>query len=947
MNKLQAKAKIGELVKKFEKVKNNRSEFIKYDEANTRKDFILPLFKALGWDVYNEHDYREVIEEETAITGRVDYSFRVNTISKFLLEAKALKIDLDRNEWAVQSVTYGWNKGITWVVLTDFEGLKLFNADWLTDQPHPNLEFTAEEYLTRFEDLWLLSKESIEKGELDNQASRWGIAAKRTGVSEKLAGDLVKWREELTKYFKPYNPTLSDGEVDEAVQKVLDRLIFIRVCEDRDIEEKILWTTMQKWLAKGKKPDNFMKELIPVFRSFDKTYNSGLFESHFCEEIDTEGTPFEVIINDLYGDKEKGLKYNFAAIPSDVLGAIYEQYLGYVQTKEAGESKRKKQGIYYTPTFIVYYIVENTLGPILNKCKTISDVKKIKVLDLACGSGSFLIKALDLIYRKYLDFGATEGEITKQLVLTENLFGVDLDEQAVELANLNLLINTLDKKQKLPSKTNIRVGNSLISGSEKELEKLFGKNFRNNKPFNWKEEFPQVFAQGGFDVVIGNPPYIKEDTNKNAFEGLHNNPYYQGKMDIWTLFASISIDLLKKDGMLGFIAPSSWISNMGASKFRNKILSEGEIQDFIDFGDYQVFENVSIQTMILIFKKGSSKDLYEISYLKIFDKLASNQRIRGALFNKSNRHTIYLRPEKLFDSFITFIDDDERAVFDKMQAKANYYLSNEEIGNGIDVLQDYVTEKHIQVLVDKKIKKGEGVFVVDDNLKFSLNLNKKESEYIKPYYTSSQINRYLSIKESNLNIIYADRYFREHIEEFPTLKAHLDRYKKILTSAFAPYGLHRARDEKFFKGKSIFLLRKTKLPAFTYVDFPCYVSRAFLVLHPNIDIDYQYLTGLLNSSLIYFWFTKKGKKQGEQLQIDIEPLLKVPLIKPDRNIQKNIGRLVDKITNLNNDLNSAHKGSNEWSLINSEIERIDKKIDEEVYRLYGLTPEEIKIVEAS
>ena len=215
--------------------------------------------------------------------------------------------------------------------------------------------------------------------------------------------------------------------------------------------------------------------------------------------------------------------------------------------------------------------------------------KKIKVLDPACGSGSFLIKALEAIAEKYKEFGSDNEHIKRQILL-ENIYGVDLDMQAVEIARLNLLINSLDTKEVLPMlDKNIKNGNSLIFGTDEELEKQFGKNWRDKKPFNWQEQFPQVFKQGGFDVIIGNPPYIKEDVNKNAFDGLHNSSYYQGKMDLWTMFACISIDLLKDGGTMSFIAPNSWVSNAGASIFRDKILREGELKAFIDFGDYKVF----------------------------------------------------------------------------------------------------------------------------------------------------------------------------------------------------------------------------------------------------------------------------------------------------------------------------------------------------------------------
>ena len=488
MNKKEAKEEIGKIVAKYERL--TPGEKREYNEAMTRKDFILPLFHVLGWDVYNDSIANEVKEEESAVKGTVDYSFRLNNIPQFLLEAKAIRVDLDKIEWAEQAVSYGWNMGIEWVILTDFKGIKLFNASWKIDTPRPNLELTYKEYLDRFDDLWLFSKESFEGGELEKQAGKWGISAKRVDVTEKLANDLIEWREELFRNFYNWNKdSRTEEEIDEAVQRILDRFIFIRSCEDRKIEPPVLWQNFQKW-SQDMRERNFLKILKPVFKEFDEKYNSNLFVPHFCEELDTEGTPFLKLINGLYGDVESGVKYNFAAIKPDVLGEVYEQYLGHLSQKagkrgeDLGRTKRKKQGIYYTPTFIVDYIVQNALGPVLDRCKTIHDLKKIKILDPACGSGSFLVRAIEAINDRYKKLGVKGDTFTKIQILMENIYGVDLDEQAVELARLNLLLSVLDGQVKLPLLPNIKNGNSLISGTDDQLKEYFGKNFRDKKPFN-------------------------------------------------------------------------------------------------------------------------------------------------------------------------------------------------------------------------------------------------------------------------------------------------------------------------------------------------------------------------------------------------------------------------------------------------------------------------------
>ncbi len=234
--------------------------------------------------------------------------------------------------------------------------------------------------------------------------------------------------------------------------------------------------------------------------------------------------------------------------------------------KDAG--KRKEQGIYYTPSFVVDYIVEHALQPVLDKCKTIDQLLKVKVLDPACGSGSFLIKALEVLNDKYKELGQEGDEMTKLMILTSNIYGVDLDEQAVEIARLNLCINSLDGKMKLPYLTdNIKCGNSLISGTDAELKKHFGADFRDKKPFNWQEEFPHVFAQGGFDVIIGNPPYINAMQLGNA-AGEEVKNFWREKFesarktyDIYILFFEQSLKICKNDGFVAFITPNKYLSS--------------------------------------------------------------------------------------------------------------------------------------------------------------------------------------------------------------------------------------------------------------------------------------------------------------------------------------------------------------------------------------------------
>ncbi len=935
MTKDEAKLQIQKLVEKYQRIAE-AGKIKSYNEAQSRNEFIEPLFEFLGWDMRNLTTDNEVTTEENVSGGRVDLAFRFGNIPVFFLEAKAMKVDLDEWKWAEQAINYSWNKNVTWAVLTDFESIKIFNAEIPPKSVSQNLfiELNCRDFINRFDQLWLLSKESFEQKLLDKEAQKWGKLTQRKQVGEKLFEDLMSWRISLTKDFKKQN-NLTDEELDEGVQRILDRLIFIRTAEDRKIEPNILIG-----ILRNGKSDQY-KQLVKVFRDFDDGFNSKLFAPHYCEEWKVSDKTIGEVIKGLYETKD-GYRYDFSVISADVLGGIYEQYLSFVQVRKGEDktkSKRKSQGIYYTPKYIVEFIVKETLGEVLKKTKP-KELAKIKVLDPACGSGSFLNAAYDKILDTLTKQNPQTSLFAKFDILKENIFGVDLDAQAVEIAQLNLLLKVLSQKTKLPTlQHNLRIGNSLIEKGDENL-----------KPFSFDNEFKEVFEQGGFDVIIGNPPYIKEDTNRLAFDGLHNNPYYQGKMDIWTLFACRAIDLLKDSGYFSFIAPSSWLGSAGASIFREKILSSGEIIKFVDFNDFRVFKDASIQTMIFVFQKKKPRKSYKVQYAKITSKNATGEEVATLLSTSLHKQiensVVYeamIKSANADGKSISFSDNTASEILDKVEKVSNFKLSKNDIGNGIDVLQDFVSERHLPKLKDETIKKGDGVFVLKNSVVAQMKLNEKEKEYLKPYYGTSQINRYLSDKESSYKIIYADKYFREHINDFPNLKNHLDRFKKILTSAFAPYGLHRPREEKFFKGQAIFLLRKTMYPAFSYVEFPCYVTRAFLVLKPE-KINLKYLTALLNSKLIYFWLKNKGKKQGEQLQIDKEPLMEIPLLKAEEHEQEKIALMVDKIMIKTAEFNKTSQNTDKWHLLKAEIEKLNQEIDEAIYKFYGLTTEEIKII---
>lgn len=458
----------------------------------------------------------------------------------------------------------------------------------------------------------------------------------------------------------------------------------------------------------------------------------------------------------------------------------------------------------------------------------------------------------------------------------------------------------------------------------------------NDKFFLWHTWFADVFANGGFDIIIGNPPYLKEGrANKAIFEAVKDSPYYQGKMDIWYMFACLGIDMLKSDGNLCFIATNNWVTSSGAKKLRQKINTDAQIIQLCDFKDYMIFKTASIQTMILQFKKNKAVQSYQFDLRNL---LGSELADVVQLLNKEHSPTTqYLEPTynrlEMRNKFITFSDSE--ALFKKIRQRSDaIFLENKEIAQGIVFPQDFLNKKGQQILGHHKV--GDGIFGLTNQELSNLNLPENEMVLIKPYYTTEQVKRYFTLTGANTQwLIYTDSTYKDEssMDSFPVLKAHLDQFRPIFTSDNKPYGLHRARDPRFFSGSKIICQRKcAELPIFSYSDGECYLTQTFNIIKTN-RVNLRYLTGLLNSKLIAFWLRNRGKMQGLNYQLDKEPLQQIPIPVPEIEVQTRIGHLVDEII--------VRKSTNE----NASIQDVENQIDNIVYHLYDLTYDEVLIVD--
>ena len=476
----------------------------------------MPLFSALEWDTTNRRVRDEVVaERHIGNRKRVDYGFRIKSVTRFYLEAKDLKDDLESEEILDQAVNYSYLKGVPWAVVSNFERTIVLDADKeaVTSKERIYLNFTADEYEARLADLYLLARPAILAGDLDRDAERHG-KARRKPVGEQLLSDLTKFREALTREVLRLNAAQLAGDenlLDQIVQRILDRLLFMRSAEDRGLEERGLLA-----LVRDEDKDSLTQRLRERFRDYDDGYDSELFEKTIADEVKIDPDVLEKVIRGLYSTVGRTVTYDFSVIGSDVLGEVYEQYLGIVLRKTpkravlvGGSVHRKEQGIFYTPAYIVQHIVDATLGETLRGGSE-SSVRKLRVVDPACGSGSFLMKAYDALEaywrgnrsvafgQQVLSGDSDELVFTRKTeIIRNNIFGVDLDSKAAEIARLNLLLRISERRKRLPLlHHNIRVGDSLISDSE-----LSG------SAFVWDHEFSDTMQGGGFDVVIGNPPW--------------------------------------------------------------------------------------------------------------------------------------------------------------------------------------------------------------------------------------------------------------------------------------------------------------------------------------------------------------------------------------------------------------------------------------------------------
>jgi len=991
---------IKDLIERYER---NESEYKGkgYNEFQLRNEFINPFFAALGWDIENKKGaapaYRDVLLEDSIKIGggtkAPDYCFTLSGRRKFFVETKkpSIKVKKDAKS-AFQLRRYAWSSKLTLSILTNFEEFVIYEA---RQRPHagdnPDVEriksISYKEYIDKWDDIYsIFSYEAALQGSFDKYAE---TARKKRGtreVDDEFLKEIEEWREKLAKNIAIRNPDLSVRELNHSVQRTIDRIIFLRMCEDKGIEK---FDQLQSIAGK----DNIYSNLCEIFKKADEKYNSGLF--HFKKERNRNTLPDELtlkiniednvlknIFRHLYYPNSP---YEFSVISPEILGNVYEQFLGkIIRLTEGHRAKieekpevKKAGGVYYTPQYIVDYVVENTVGSLI-KDKSPKQISNLKVLDPACGSGSFLIGAYSKLLQYHLDYYSgkknpkiykdqiyqgKEGEWNltikeKKRILLNNVFGVDIDSQAVEVTKLSLLLKVLEgesrdvfeKQQKLwreralpDLSNNIKCGNSLI---EPDFYKgglqttLFDDNemYRINA-FDWNEEFKEIMKSGRFDAVIGNPPYIRiQRMAHDEIDYFFSNFESAGKkIDISVLFLEKSLELLNENGFAGFISTSQWTSTDYGEGIRG-ILSRGFIQKMVDFGSLPVFHKVSTYPAIFIISKKMKKNL---EYIKINSKELLN------LIGINSQKSMKISYDTLSkDRWILGEFDLERWIkqknikTEKLSSYGHFYIG---ALTGMD---------NVFVLTKQEFEK--------------LDL---ENELAIPYaYRGEEIEKYSNVYPNSV-IIYPYKsndkgdsilIEEDELKKYPNIYKYLLKYKDSMTKRkdSRKYYAQGKNWYRYLRQGRFFYIRPEKLIIKGVAKESCVglLSNNIAFNGANCPAfilekgDIHYLLAILNSKLIsqHLRAVCPAKLQDYR-RFNANNLNDIPIRSinfsnnTEKKIHDDIVKFIKQIIALKkNVVKTATPHQKE--IIRRQIDYTDHQINRLIFELYGLSEEEVKMI---
>ena len=1026
-----------------------------YDESNTRTDFIDKFFELVGWDVRNTQghaeQYRDVVREDKVVVDNrpkaPDYSFRIGGYRKFFVEAKKPSVNIhDDISPAFQIRRYGYTAKLALSILTDFEEFAVYDT---RIKPHKNDKASKgrifycryDQYLEKcdfegFETnfdyiISTFSKTAILKGSFDRYIESSKNRKGTSEVDKELLALVEQWRLDIAKNVAKANPELDTHNLNVAVQRIIDRILFLRIAEDRRIER-------YENLLHAAEKQGVYKNLHSLFGDADEKYNAGLFKQEdWLDGISVDDKVLAPIIKGLYYPESP---YEFSVLPIEILGSIYERFLGKTIRLTAGhqakvEEKpevRKAGGVYYTPQYIVDYIVRETIGrKVAGKKPQV--VEKLSVLDPACGSGSFLVGAYTFLldwHRSYYEDESNRkaalkkgliyetGENTyhlsieeKQRILLNNIYGVDIDPIAVEVTKLSLYLKLLENETEesrgmlfshselkmLPNlDANIQCGNSLIESdfyNDRQMNLFDNEAMRKINAFDWKKAYPHVFKAEGFDVVIGNPPYVRIQQMKESapehveYYKLRYQAAAEGNYDLYTVFIEKGLSLLNGNGSLGIICPNKFFTAQYGRPIR-QILSGGKyLSQIVNFGHHQVFENATTYTALLFLDKSSCK---EMNYTKVLD-LESWKTEQGLTTRSTEKKKARTKKQATASAPETKIIASETGTIPLQ--KITDAVWNFSVGKGT-ALFEKLTEMPVKLgdigqrIFQGVVTSADQVFLLEPNGKIAKNavpivcqLNSQkydlEKTVIKPLCKGAiDIRRYSlctskylvfpydipSSATSRKSVLYKPDFLQKNA---PNTWEYLLEHKKYLQGREKGkmkhdgwYGYVYPKSITLFEQPKIMTPSIAAQASFTFDskgEFYFVGSGGGggggygIILDEKYGLAYEYVTGLLNSKVLD-WFVKQistpfrgGYYAYNRQYIERLPII-IPTSKKERQIHNRLVDLVNQMLTAQTKRQEAFSDSDK-KLSEQRISILDRQIDELVYELYGLTDEEIGIVE--
>ena len=986
-----------------------------YKEAEARQEFIDPLLEALGWDVGNRAGvapaHREVVVEYSmkigSYTKAPDYLVRLDGKPRFFVEAKKPQVNVKEDIGpAFQVRRYAWTAQLPLSILTDFDELAVYDTRVepkkgdaasvarLLYIPHGELVDRWDEVAALF------GRNAVLAGSLERFAQETRAPRGATTVDAAFLREIERWRELLARNIAAHNDALSQRQLNYAVQMTIDRLIFLRICEDRAIEP-------YGALLGEINGARVYPRLLERFRDADARYNSGLF--HFASEkgredadtltpvLDIPDEPLRTIIGAMYFPESP---YEFSVMPVEILGQVYEQFLGKVIRLEHGnavvEEKpevRKAGGVYYTPAYIVAYIVRQTVGRLLEG-KTPKTAAALRIVDPACGSGSFLLGAYQLLLDWHRDGYVAEGpqKHKKELyqsadgewrlttserrrILLNNLYGVDIDAQAVEVTKLSLCLKMLEgeteqtmgqlrffRERVLPDLgNNIKCGNALIGPDFYHTDQLSFLDeeiqYRINA-FDWHAEFAPIFAAGGFDAVIGNPPYIRIQTMKEWAPieveeyKLRYHAASKGNYDIYVVFVERGLQLLNLNGRLGYILPHKFFNAQYGAPLRGLIAAGQHLSDIVHFGHQQIFTGATTYTCLLFLSKAGQSIF---SFVKIENTSAWSASDIVPIFE--------LDAGQVTSREWTFVGGGAADTFQRLASAFRKLGDVADIFVGLQTSADDVFIMRYQGMVDEGqlnlySESLSREVVIDNNLVFPVVSGTDVRRYQLLPYRQYIIFPY-TVSNEKAQLIEDEKLKLNSYSTFIYLEENRSRLEQRERGKFADQFWYR-----FGRNQNLGIQSRAKI---------C-VPRLVDVLHATLDADGShfldnvdvggvtwraeyarhglvYLLGLINSRLLAWFFPfvsapfRGGYMSANKQFLSQLPIRIIDFDNPADVVQHDrMVALVERMLDLHRRQGAAATPQ-ERSVIQRQIAATDAEIDALVYALYGLSAAEIAVVE--